>query len=66
MPVAIRMAAPIRQASAEVSPIDPGMSPRKACIQETLPSMASRPLSGAFDSGSPSYTAMSPSAVAPL
>ena len=30
-PVTIRIAAPIRQASVDVSPIDPCMVPRKAC-----------------------------------
>jgi hypothetical protein len=35
MPVPTSKAAPNRQASAEVSPIDPCMVPRKACDQET-------------------------------
>jgi hypothetical protein len=34
IPVAIRMAAPIKQASVEVSPIDPGINPRKESHHE--------------------------------
>src|SRR5512137_768239 len=35
-PVAIRMTAPTRQASADVSPIDPFSKPTKACHQDRL------------------------------
>ena len=36
MPVAINSTAPRMHASSEVSPIEPGVVPRKACSQETL------------------------------
>jgi hypothetical protein len=65
IPIPIRMAAPIMQASVEVSPIDPEMVPRNACVQvigATGPSGATKacnPVAG-------SAIAIRPSAVAPV
>ena len=48
IPVATKTSAPMRQASVDVSPIEPGTKPRNACIQLTLPpASASGPVSAA-------------------
>ena len=48
IPVAIKTTAPMTQASVDVSPIDPGIKPRNACIQLTLPpASASGPVTAA-------------------
>ena len=50
-PEAMRMKAPIRQASVDVSPMEPGMVPINACMKVVVPARACMPSAATSPSG---------------
>ena len=68
MPVQINMDAPIKHAKADVSPTEPGMSPKKQLLKENIPPLANMDIVAWLASAAavPTVPAKCPKAVAPV
>ena len=67
IPVQISIAAPIKHARADVSPMDPGMVPIRQLLKENIPPSANNDMVASLASaaGVPTVLAKCPNAVAP-